>query len=58
MESLSLKEENKIKDIRNLFRLKKELNYTSIKDIRNLFRLEKSHYKVKIVNNCRSNNYI
>ena len=27
-----------MKDIRNLFRLKKELNYTAIKDIRNLFR--------------------
>ena len=28
------------KDIRNLFRLKKELNYTAIKDIRNHSRLE------------------
>ena len=35
MESLGLKEEN-IKDIRNLFRLKKEPNYTAIKDIRNI----------------------
>ena len=34
MESLSLEEENIIKDIRNLFRLKKEQNYTAIKDIR------------------------
>ena len=34
-------EENIIKDIRNLFRLKKELNYTPIKYIRNIFRLEK-----------------
>ena len=35
----SVKKENIIKDIRNLFRLKrKELNYTAIKDIRNLFR--------------------
>ena len=41
MESLSLEEENIIKNIRNLFRLKKELNYTPIKDIRNLFKLEK-----------------
>ena len=32
MESLSLE------DITNLFRLKKELNYTTIKDIRNIFR--------------------
>ena len=30
-----------IRDIRNLFRLKKELNYTAIKDIRNLFRRKK-----------------
>ena len=30
-----------IKDIRNIFKLKKELNYRAIKDIRNLFRLEK-----------------
>ena len=30
MESLS--QENIIKDIRNLFRLKKELNYTAIKN--------------------------
>ena len=32
-------EEKIITDIRNLFRLKKELNYTPIKDIRNIFRL-------------------
>ena len=38
----SLKEENIIKDIRNIFRLKKEQNYTAIKDIRNLFRLVKA----------------
>ena len=34
-------EENIIKDIRNLFRPTKELNYTAIKDIRNLFRLKR-----------------
>ena len=39
-ESLSLEEENIIKDIKNLFRLKKEQNFTAIKDIRNLFRQE------------------
>ena len=39
-ESLSLEEENAIKDIRNFFRLKKELNWTAIKDIRYLFRLK------------------
>ena len=48
MESLSLEKGNIIKDIRNLFRLKKELNYTTIKDIRNLFRLEKKVKQLKI----------
>ena len=38
MESLRLEEENIIQDIRNLFRLKKEQNYTAVKDTRNLFR--------------------
>ena len=51
-----------LKDIRNLFRLKKELNYTAIKDKRNVFRQEKeknlfeheeeqdeNHYKPVIV---------
>ena len=47
MESLSLQKENIIKDIRNFFRLKKELNYTAIKNIRNLFRLEKETKAVK-----------
>ena len=37
MKSLSIEEENIIKDIRNNFREKKELNYTAIKDKRNLF---------------------
>ena len=41
MESLSLEEENIIKDIRNLFRLKTERNYTTVTDTRNLFRQEK-----------------
>ena len=44
-------EDNIIKDIKNLFRLrsenkkrtKKELDYTAIKDIRNLFRLKKEN---------------
>ena len=47
MESLSLAKENIIKDIRNLFRLKKELNYTAIKDIRNLFRPGKETKEIK-----------
>ena len=33
--------ENIIKNIRNIFRLKKELNYAAIKDIKNTFRLKK-----------------
>ena len=41
------KEEKTITDIRNLFWLKKELNYTTIKDIRNLFRLEKETKAIK-----------
>ena len=32
---------NIIKDVRNLFRLKKEIDVTAIKDIRNIFRLKK-----------------
>ena len=47
MKSPRSKEENIIKDIRNLFRLKKELNYTAIKVIRNLFRLEKQTEAIK-----------
>ena len=41
MKSQSLEEENITKDVRNLFRLKKEIDDTAIKDIRNLFRLKK-----------------
>ena len=47
MESLSLEEENIVKDFRNLFRPKKELNYTAIKDIRNPFRLEEETKAIK-----------
>ena len=36
-----LKEEKIIKDGRNIFRLKKEIDDTAIKDIRNCFRLKK-----------------
>ena len=45
--SLNLEEENIIKDIGNLFRLKKELKYTIIKDIKTLFRLEKETKAIK-----------
>ena len=42
VQSLSLEEGKIIKNMRNLFRLKKfRLNYTVIKDIRKSFRLEK-----------------
>ena len=41
MENLRSEEKKIIKDIRNLFILKKEQNYTTIKDLRNLFRLKK-----------------
>ena len=47
MEGLSLEKENIIKDTRNLFRIKRELNYTTINDIRNLFRLEKETKLIK-----------
>ena len=40
MENPRSEEEKRIKDIRNLFRLKKEQNDTAIKDITNIFRLE------------------
>ena len=48
METLGLKEENIIKDIRNLFRLKQELNYTAIKDIRKLLQKKKKLYQLKM----------
>ena len=48
MESLSIEEENIIKDIRNLFRLTKKQNYTAVKDTWNLFRLKKKLKKLKI----------
>ena len=47
IKNLRLKEEKIIKDIRNLFRLKKEQNETAIKDIQNLFRLKKEIKGIK-----------
>ena len=47
MKSLHLEEENIIKNIRNLFRLKKEQSYTAVKDIRNVFRQEKKFKAIK-----------
>ena len=46
MESSSLEEEN-IKDVRNICRLKKEKDDTTIKDIRKLFRLKKETKVIK-----------
>ena len=48
MENPRSEEENKIKDITNLFRLKEELNYAAIKDEE-----EKSYYKL-----VRSNKFL
>ena len=45
MDSLSLEEKNIIKEIRNLFRIKKELNYTAVKGITNFYRLGKETKK-------------
>ena len=47
MENPIPEEGNIIKDIRSLFRLKKEPNYTAIKDIRNLLILEKETKAIK-----------
>ena len=48
MESLSLEEENIIKDIKKYFHKKKnKLNYTAIKYIWNLFRQEKETKAIK-----------
>ena len=40
-------EENIVKDVRNLFRLKKETNHITIKDKRNFFRLKKENTVIK-----------
>ena len=47
MENHRPEEENIIKEIRNLFKLEKELNYNAIKDIKKLFRLEKEGKVIK-----------
>ena len=47
MGNLSLQKETTIKNIRNLFRLKKEQNNTGIKNIKILFRLEKENKAIK-----------
>ena len=47
MENLGLEEDQVIKDVRNFFRLKNELNYTAVKYIRNQFRIEKETKAIK-----------
>ena len=46
IESRRSEGESIIKDKKNVFRLRKELNYTEIKDLRNLFRIEKETKEV------------
>ena len=63
MESLSLEEENIIKDIRNLFRQEKEIKPIKdriLRDIKNLFEHEEEEnfYKPVRVSNFWSNNFI
>ena len=48
MENSRPEEEEIIKDMKNLFRLKKELNYTVIKNMRDLFRQKKKLKQLKI----------
>ena len=47
MENPRSEKQNIIKDLRNIFSLKKELNYTANKDIENLFRLKKEFKAIK-----------
>ena len=47
MENPRPEEDKIIKDIRNIFRLEKELNYSAIIYIRNLFKLEKDTKAIK-----------
>ena len=42
-----IKKEKIINDVRNLFRLEKEIDVTTVKDIRNPFRLKKSIEAIK-----------
>ena len=62
MESLSRKEKNIIKNIRNLFRLEKgtkAIKDRIIRDIKNPFEYaEEDYYKPVVANNFRGNNYI
>ena len=50
------REGNKIKTIKNLFRLRKEIDNRVTKDIRNLFRLKKENetIKYKLIRVCKT----
>ena len=55
------KDDNALRNIRNLFRLKKEnqaIKDSVIRDIRNLSELEENYYKPVKEENVWSNNYI
>ena len=54
MESSSLEEGNIIKNVTNLFRLKKEIDDTKIKYIRNIFRQKKKLIKDRILRDIRN----
>ena len=43
------REDNIIKDIKNLFRLRKERDNSATKDIKNLFRLKNTRNKNKVI---------
>ena len=63
MKTLSLEEENIIKDMRNLFKLEKETiasQNRKIRDIKNLFvhKEEENYYKLVRVSNVWSKSYI
>ena len=47
MESSCLEEENIIRDVRNLFKLKKQIHGTAIKDIRSLLKSKKDNKVIK-----------
>ena len=47
MESSCLEEENIIRDVRNLFKLKKQRHGTAIKDIRSLLKSKKDNKVIK-----------
>ena len=47
LEKAKMVKQNIIKDVRNLFRIRKEIDGATIKDISNLFRLTKENEAIK-----------